>query len=429
MEIWNIYCVGNEMVEVIIDKIGSLGDGMGMLNGQPVFVPGTIDGETVDASGEPPRFELEKVISNSPHRIDPTCQHFGVCGGCLLQHVSSKHVLDWKRQEVELAFSRARIDVKVEPTIGCEIGSRRRVTFTAKRISTNVVLGFKQRGSDELVAIEQCPILLPVLENNLSTFADLAKILIRGSEEIQLAINACDNGLDLNFALEQAPTEDMIAALVRAVAKTGFLRASINGDIVIEREKPVVAFGEAQVEIPPGGFLQAVAEAENAMAKLVSKHLKRSKKIVDLFSGSGTFSLRLARTAQVHTVEMEAAALSGLNSANGADGLRAISTEVRDLYDLPLMASELKRFDGICLDPPRAGAMDQVKQIAKTETRAVAYVSCNPTSLAQDAAILIKGGYKLESIHPIDQFVFSPHIEVVALFSKQAEKAKRSIFR
>ena len=417
------------MPEVFIDKVGSLGDGMGKLNGQTVFVPGTLSGELVTASGDPPRMMLEKISEKSNDRIAPLCKHFGTCGGCALQHMSDAAVLEWKQSEVALAFSRAHIETDMEPCISSSSHSRRRVTFSALRTGGLILLGFHRREDGEVMDIEHCPILMEKIESMFDQFRNVATTLIRGNEEIQIAVNACDNGLDLNLLLEQDPSEDMMAAFVRAFAKTPFLRAAINGDVVVEKEKPFVSFGNATVIPPPGGFLQAVVDAETAMAAIVCDHLKNRKRVVDLFSGCGTFSLRLAENSRVHAVETQSDALSALMAASGTKGLRSITTETRDLEELPLMASELKSFDGLCIDPPRAGAEPQIKEIAKASIRAIAYVSCNPTTLARDAAVLIKGGYILEKVTPIDQFVFSPHVEVVACFSKKPTKGERSIFR
>ena len=417
------------MSEIEIDRIGSEGDGMGLLQGRPVFVSGTLPGERVLAQGDGPGLELVEILTRSPERQVPPCPHFGECGGCVLQHASQQQILDWKRSEVALAFSKYKLNPVIEPTVAIPLSSRRRVTFTVKRIDANVQLGFKKRNSTEFIAIEQCPILLPELETEVSNLIELSKTLLRGSEEIQVAVNVCDNGFDLDFALETEPSETMTAAFVRAMAKTKYLRASFNGEVAIEKSKPMVRFGKADVNVPPGGFLQAVTAAENAMADLVCKHLGGRKNVVDLFCGSGTFALRLAERSKIHAVEMEKAALNALREASGTEGLKSITVEQRDLFELPLTASELKPYDGLCLDPPRAGASEQISEIAKSNIRAIAYVSCNPMTLARDCASLVKAGYELKSVTPIDQFQYSSHIEAVTLLTKKADKKARSIFR
>ncbi len=417
------------MTHVTINAIGDLGDGIANIGQDPVFVRRTITGEVVDIDTQRPHANLLEIVKPSDERVDPLCRHFSTCGNCAVQHFSERKALEWKQEKVIDAFRAAGLKTEVLPCTGAPIHSRRRVTFTAIRKGSSVVLGYKERGSDTLVAINECPILLPAIEDHLSLFAGLAATLIRGGEEIQMAVTACINGLDMDILLDQAPTEDMIAGFVRAYSRSILLRASVNGEVIAEKEKPVLHFGKAEVAMPPGAFTQAVEEAERTMADLVLNHLKRRKRVVDLFAGSGTFALRLATWANVHAVEVDAAALAAVSTASGADGLRPVTTEQRDLFELPLMASELKRFDGLCLDPPRAGADAQAIEIARSNIPSVAYVSCNPKTLARDAAILVEGGYVIDTVMPVDQFVFSHHVEVVALFSKKATKKNRSIFR
>ncbi len=417
------------MPEVEIDRIGSEGDGMGLLDGRPVFVSGTLPGERILAEGQGQNLSLSKILTPSPQRQEPPCPHFGTCGGCALQHASLQQMLDWKQSEVELAFAKFKLKVDVEPTIATPPSSRRRVTFTIQRNSDAVELGFKQRRSSELVPVKQCSILLPELQAEIPNLTELSKTLLRGNEEIQLAINVCDNGFDLDFSLDTPPNEDMTAAFVRAMAKTRYLRGSINAEIAVEKVKPTVRFGKAIVTIPPAGFLQAVVGAQDAIAALTCKHLGGRKHVVDLFCGSGTFALQLAERSKVHAVETEQAALNTLREASGTEGLKSITVEQRDLFELPLTVTELKAYDGLCLDPPRAGAEQQIREIAKANIRSVAYISCNPTTLARDCAVLVNAGYELKSVTPIDQFMYSPHIEAVALLSKKTDNKSRSIFR
>ncbi len=424
------------MADILIEKLGSAGDGIGRHNGRPVYVANTLPDEKVRTDDDLPNPQLIEIVLASPQRRTPPCPHFGRCGGCTFQHASDQLMLDRKRDEVALAFTQAGITTHVDATMASPHAARRRVSFTASRgqnvgehDAAAISLGYKERCSDALVNIDSCAILLPALASEIANIRDLCRTLLRGNEEIQIAINLCDNGFDLAFELPQVPNETITAGFVRAIAKTPYLRASINGDVVIEKEKPLVKFGKAQVALPPGGFLQAVRTAEDQMANLVTKHLGGRKRVIDLFSGSGTFSLRLAERSRVHAVEMDGPALAALRSASSAEGLKSVTIEERDLHALPLTSSELKPFDGVCLDPPRAGAEDQCRAIASANIKSLAYVSCNPTTLARDAAHLIEGGYTLDKVVPIDQFVFSPHIEVVALFSKKPSKSARSIFR
>jgi 23S rRNA (uracil1939-C5)-methyltransferase len=182
-------------------------------------------------------------------------------------------------------------------------------------------------------------------------------------------------------------------------------------------------FGDVPVALPPGIFLQATAEAEQAMAGLVGQHFSRAKRVADLFSGCGSFALRLAARAEVHAVESDAAALAALDRGfRYATGLKKLTVEKRDLFRRPLTFKELAAFDGVVFDPPRAGAEDQAKQIAKSDVPFVAAVSCNPVTLARDLAILLAGGYRLKSVTPLDQFLWSAHVEAVALLEKPRKR-------
>lgn len=357
------------------------------------------------------------------------CRHFERCGGCSLQHLGAESYLTRKQEFVERAFANAKIDIAVAPIIACPPHSRRRVTFTSKREKGDILIGFQQNRSHDVVDIIECPIALPEIVETLPILRNLAATLLQGVSSAQFTVTACENGLDLNIGIDDVPSETVMADLVRLLVRSPFIRTSTNGDIAFEREKPLVEFDDVSVVLPPAGFLQAVKSAEYAMADLVCEHLKKGKRVADLFAGCGTFALRLAKHSQVHAVESYKPALENLVSAAGAEALRPITTETRDLFELPLTVAELGKFDGICIDPPRAGAATQVREIAKTDVSKVAYVSCNPETLASDAKILIAGGFALERVVPVDQFVFSNHVEAVALFSKQASKTKRSIFR
>jgi len=357
------------------------------------------------------------------------CRHFERCGGCSLQHLGAESYLAHKQGLVERAFANAKIDISVDPIIPCPTHSRRRVTFTAKREKGEIALGFQIHRSHDVIDIVECPIALPEIVETLPVLRDLATTLLQGVSTVQFTVTACENGLDLNIGIDEAPSETVMADLVRLLSRSGFLRCGMGEEVVFEREKPMIEFDGVSVTLPPAGFLQAVKSAEDAMAELVCKHLKKSKRVIDLFAGCGTFALRLAKHSRVYAVESYKPALENLASASGAEGVKPVTTETRDLFDLPLTIAEIKNFDGICIDPPRAGAVAQIREIAKTEISKVAYVSCNPDSLAADAKALIAGGFTLDRVVPLDQFVFSSHVEAVALFSKQTSKAKRSIFR
>ena len=413
-------------MELTVDVLGAQGDGIVRFEKGAGFVPFTLPGETVRVSGKWPKFQLEKILKASDQRVAAKCLHFQTCGGCSVQHLELGKYLNWKRQTLVDAFASEGLTPVVADCIPCPSSSRRRVTFSLERPDNDIEIGFQ--GPNGFVAIQQCPILLPEISSHLETFKMLGAMLMRGRVGLQLSIAACDNGLDLNFLVEKEPSEAMISDLVRAVAKTPFIRASINGAIAVEHERPYVTFGQAQVQIPPDNFLQAVTNSEVQIADIVLRHLKGQKKLLDLFCGCGTFTLRLAKQSRVHGVETETDALLALQNAQFTDGLKPVTTEKRDLLDAPLTAKELSQYDGVCLDPPRAGAQAQIHELVKSSISKIAYVSCNPVTLARDSAILVKGGFELKNVSPIDQFQYSPHVEGVALFSKVTSRKQRPLF-
>lgn len=400
-----------------IERLGGQGDGIALTETGPVFVPFTLPGEVVTAARQKDRAELISVLEPSPLRVTPPCRHFTVCGGCALQHVERNAYLAWKRAKVVDALRSA--ETLISEIIPCAPASRRRASFSARRGEVGTIFGYSRAFSHELVDIEECPILVPEIATRLPMLRDLAARMGKSRLPFHMAVTRTETGLDVAVTDHGAPSPQDRKTLSDFVMRSDIARLSIDGEIIIEPKKPQVDFGGTIVSPPPGGFLQAVASAEEAMASLVLSHLGKSKKVADLFAGSGTFALRLARQSEVHAVEGDAAALVALDRGfRMGTGLKRVTMEKRDLFRRPLMFKELNAFDGLVFDPPRAGAEDQSKQIARSDIPKVAAVSCNPTTLARDIAILTAGGYQLKSVTPIDQFLWSPHVEAVALLEK-----------
>jgi 23S rRNA (uracil1939-C5)-methyltransferase len=406
-----------------IDRLGAQGDGIANTETGPVFVPFTLPGEVVTAAREKDRATLMAVLEPSPLRIEPACRHFGECGGCAVQHLEAGAYNDWKRNKVVEALKRERIAADVAATIPCPPASRRRVTLSARRTETGMQLGYNRAHSHTIIDIEECPIAVPEIVAALGTLKALGGLICKTSKPFHLSVTQTASGLDI-AATDSG--ELVGAARILAsdfVTREGLARLSVDGEIVVEPRKPAVFFGDVSVSPPPGGFLQAVASAENAMAELVAGHLGRAKKVADLFAGSGAFALRLAKKAEVHAVEGDGAALAALDRGfRFGTGLKRVAAERRDLFRRPLTFKELNAFDGLVFDPPRAGAEDQSKQMARSDIPLVAAVSCNPATLARDLAILIGGGYRLKGVTPIDQFLWSPHVEAVALLEKPRKR-------
>ncbi len=406
-----------------IARLGAQGDGIADTEAGQVFVPFALPGETVTAARIRDRADLIAVLSRSPNRIEPACRHFGTCGGCAVQHLDERAYLDWKRQKVVNALRAARIEAEVGDIVACAPHTRRRVTFSARRTERGIVLGFNRALSKEIVDIAECPISLPEIVGALPRLRGLAAAIAATPQPFHMTVTATMSGLDIAASGSGKLGDAERRAAAAFVSDAGFARLSLDGEIVLEPRKPAVVFGDAAVPLPPGSFLQATAPAEQAMADLVLAHLVRAKKVADLFAGCGSFALRLAKRSEVHAVEGDAAALAALDRGfRQASALKRVTAEKRDLFRRPLTFKELNAFDGVVFDPPRAGAEDQSTQIARSDVPFVVAVSCNPGTLARDLAILVAGGYRVTGVTPVDQFLWSPHVEAVALLEKPRKR-------
>ncbi|MFC6488119.1 class I SAM-dependent RNA methyltransferase [Nitratireductor sp. GCM10026969] len=399
-----------------IEALGAQGDGIAQTPAGPVYVPFSLAGETVTVKVKGRRAVLESVTVSSPDRTEPACRHFGACGGCAVQHLEGKTYAAWKRAKIVHALQSRGIDAEVDPLVACPPASRRRVAFTARKVGRSAVLGFNAAQSHHVVPVSECPVAVPQITAALDALRDLAEAVAATPKPFRLLVTATRTGLDVAVEGAGRLGEKQRRRVVDIVLAKGFARLALDGAVLVERDKPVILFGDVPVAVPVGGFLQAVGAAEEAMAALVVQHLRGGKRVADLFAGSGTFALRLARDARVHAVESDRAALDTLDqAARHAQGLKPVTVERRDLFDRPLVARELDAFDGIVFDPPRAGAEAQCRQIARAKIGRMAAVSCNPGTLARDLSILVEGGYRITRVVPIDQFLWSPHVEVVAL--------------
>jgi 23S rRNA (uracil1939-C5)-methyltransferase len=411
---------------VKIQAVGAEGDGIAKGAEGAIFVPFTLPGEEVAIARVKNHGTAMSWAACSPDRVAPPCRHFGpegdggACGGCSLQHWADRPYQDYKRNLVVDALRSKGIETDVAPLVICLPGERRRVTMTGRLTDKGVILGYLQAGSHHIVPVSECPIAHPGIVTRLSTVRRLASALAAGSEPFKVLIQATASGLDLNFTdLRKPDAKKRQAAIDIVLKEKGIARISLSSEILVEPQKPIVEFGGVPVVLPPGSFLQATVRAENAMADLVVQHIGKAKRVADLFAGIGTFSLRLARTSAVHAVEFDAPAIAALDhAARNSQGLKPVTIERRDLFRRPLQPMDLKQTDAVSFDPPRAGAEAQCHELAKSKVSRIAAVSCNPVTLARDLSILIAGGYKLKSVTPIDQFLWSSHVEAVALLER-----------
>lgn len=292
--------------------------------------------------------------------------------------------------------------------------------FAARKTEKDMLVGFNQAESHHIVAIEECPISSAGIIARLPAIRAIAASLATSAEPFRIAVLETLSGLDISVDdVKKLSDPQRRKAIETALSLRGIARVSLNGEILVEPSKPMVEFGGVQVSPPPGGFTQATKPAEEAMAELVMAHAGKAKRIADLFAGSGTFSLRLARIGRVHAVEAEAKALAALDhAARNTQGLKPVTVEKRDLFRRPLMTQEFKPYDAVVFDPPRAGAEFQCQELARSAVKKIVAVSCNPLTLARDLAILVEGGYRITQVTPIDQFLWTSHVEVVATLEK-----------
>ncbi len=401
-----------------VDALGHSGDGIAETAAGRLFVPFALPGEMVEAAVDGERATLLAVLEPSPARVAPPCPHFGTCGGCALQHLAAPDYLAWKREQVIAAFAQRGIAAAVAPVIAVPPDSRRRAVLTAEQRDGTVVVGFHRAGSHDVVAITGCRVLVPPILRRRERLAALAAPFLRPGVRARLTVLAADNGLDVTLDDVGRPGAGAAAAAI-AVAATdpAIARLAIAGEVVFQAREPEVTAGAIILLPPPGGFLQAVRSAEDALAEAVLTGIGPARAVADLFAGAGTFTFRLARRAKVTAVEGEAALVTALErAARRATGLKPVTARRRDLFRNPLAPAELAGFDAVVFDPPRAGAKAQAEALARSAVPRVVAVSCNPATLARDARILVDGGYRLADVQPVDQFLWSAHIEAVATF-------------
>ena len=406
-----------------IVRLGHLGDGVAETENGPVYVSYALPGEIVTVEvvrGHPDRRHLLHIEKASHERSEPICKHFGVCGGCALQHWSLAEYHLWKRSLVLEALAQANVIAPVGDLIDAHGAGRRRVVLHARRGVHDVLeVGFTAPRAHHIVAIDSCPVLAPGLAGALPVAWAIAETLRSTGKPLDIQATATDSGLDLDVRGSGGLSAGGRTALARVAETHKLARLTQHGELVVQRTTPLLRVGRAHVPLPPAAFLQATTEGEETLARLTLGYLGKVKHVADLFCGIGTFALRLAECARVSAADRDAEAIKALQRAAATTpNLKPIEAETRDLFRRPFVTTELKRFDGLLFDPPRQGAEAQAHEIAKSKVPVVVAVSCDAATFARDAKILIEGGYKLESVVPVDQFRYSHHAEIVAKFAK-----------
>lgn len=407
-------------VEVTVERLGARGDGVARLEGKPFYLPLTLPGERVLARVLGQRADgiaglVETVLDPAPERGPAACRHYGTCGGCRLQHLVPEAYRAAKRDRIAAALGRYMLKIEMAETRESPPGSRRRAAFAARRTHNGVILGFNEPGSPRIVDLGECPVLEPALVRLLPELRVLLGTVLEPGQGADAKLLLVDGAIDL--VVEGGPPLDLARRETLALAAERLDLARIawaeerEPEIVVERRPVRALFAGKTVPVPPGAFLQATAQGEAAIVAEVLAGLADGP-VLDLFAGLGTLSLPIAAAGHAVTAaEGDAAAVAALRKAG-------IAAERRDLERRPFEGDDLARFSTVVFDPPRTGAAAQAKALADNGPEALVAVSCHPESFARDAATLGMGGYRLDSLVPIDQFLWSPHIELVARFRR-----------
>jgi 23S rRNA (uracil1939-C5)-methyltransferase len=405
-------------VILTIERLGHRGDGVAQGPEGQVFVPQTLPGEVVEGDLAGDQLLNTRILTPSVNRIRPPCPHARTCGGCLVQHAADPFVADWKLGIVAGALAGQGLDAPLRPIETSPPRSRRRATLAVRRTKGGALIGFHARASETLVAIPNCQLLHPAI---MAGFPALEALVVTGgsrSAELSLTVTHSLGGLDVAVTGGKPLESELRMALARVAEAFNIARLTWDAEVIALRTMPVQRFGKALVAPPPGAFLQATSEGEAALLSAVKEAVGPARRVVDLFAGSGTFTLPLADSAEVHAVESDAAMLAALDRGwRQAQGLHRVSTETRDLFRRPLEPDEFKGFDAVVIDPPRAGAEAQTATLARARVPVIAAVSCNPVTFARDARILTEAGYVLDWVQAVDQFRWAAHVELVARFS------------
>ncbi len=416
------------MVNLKISDIGARGDGIAIHEGEPVFVPFALPGDSVEAEiltagkGKPHRAQIIEHEKSPASHQSPPCSHFEVCGGCVAQHMNADLYRTWKQERVEHALSQRGLDPSlVEPMHLVPPASRRRAALSFSVSRKRQELGFRKMRGHEIVDLEACPLLAPDLWNLVVRLkSGLADFLPKGGEG-QLKIQMTDSGADLWIDTKAELRLDMRETLAALSAELDLARVTFGDELVAEHRKPSRDFGGYAVELPPWAFLQPTAAGEafliHEILTAIGDLNASNCLIADLFSGYGTFSVPVSKEARVHAFDTDSKAVRALDQSSSRASAPLTCYE-RDLFDIPLTAAELQSYDCVIFDPPTAGARTQCERLAQADVPLVIAVSCNPGTFARDARILVDGGYQLAWVKPLDQFVWSSEVELVASFTK-----------
>ena len=409
-------------------EVGARGDGVADLEGKRFFVPYCLPAETVEAEpldkrGDGTACDLVEVLAPSRHRVPAPCLHFGTCGGCALQHWRRDVYTGWKSDLIAKALAQRGVKAPTfEAPVTCEPGERRRADIVLRCQGKRILAGYHERGSQNVVDVGTCVVARPKINTAIAALRLAIKAILRDGTSADAVVNETDTGLDVlirphrKFELTLAIRETLIALAESADIARVSWGDRATAEPVIVRRTPQLILGDVTIEPPPGAFLQATKRAELVMRAGVTAWLGEASRTADLFAGIGALSL--GKPGKLSLFEYDRPSVAAVDATARKLGGNRVTVQLRDLFRRPLSTKELDAFDAIVLDPPRAGAAAQCAELAASKVKRVVYGSCDPGSFARDVRTLQDGGYRLEKLMPIDQFLWSAHVELIALLTK-----------
>ncbi len=404
------------MTSVCVAELGARGDGIADIDGRRVYVPGA-------APGDIAYFEDDKLVrlDPGPERAEMRCPHYGPCGGCNLQHVSDETYATWLKTPIRSALAQHGLDADILPAIVSPPQSRRRATFVARWSGGRLQVGFSAARSHHTVDLDACATISAEIVADIPAFRRFIDKDLAKKADGRAHLTQTDQGLAITLSgidVDDVTVRLEAAALAERLPDCCSI-SDADGEILWQAQLPTITLSGVRVPLPSSAFLQATKDGETALINCVKTLMGDAKRIADIFSGLGTFSYALAHKARVDAFEGSGAAISAMQRAQRPKGMKSVTLHHRDLFRRPLAADELRTFEAVVIDPPRAGAKAQSTNLANANVDIIAAVSCNPATFARDARLLVDGGYSLGAIQPVGQFLWSTHVELVAGFSRR----------
>ena len=400
------------MIKSIILTLNSRAEGV---TADGTRVPRALPGEEI-ALGKENKF---KIILPSKDRITPVCAHYKGCGGCSMQHSTQSFIKDWKSNVIKSCLSARGLETIIKPILTSKTNSRRRVTLHGIKTKKSVTVGFFKRNTHELISTPSCELVNPEILSAFSLFEEITLIGATRKSIIEISVTVSKEGLDLNILNGKKLDNQSIMKITGLCESFNIARITWNEDLLANFLNPTIVFQGIAITPPPNAFLQATEQGQEILITNAMLSVFDSDKVIDLFSGCGTFTLPAAKRSEVLAIDKTKSMLTAIDQAwRETTGLKKVTSRSQDLFKEPVGKEELNSFDAAIIDPPRVGAEAQSHELAKSHIKRISSVSCNPRTFSRDAKILVDSGFKIDWVQPIDQFLWSSHIELVAQFSR-----------